>query len=214
MRQGSSRPIQKHIHRNKRQKEFELFGYDFLIDEDLRTWLLEVNNNPYLGTPNNYIRELLPIMIDEMFNLVVDPLFPPKVPCEVPLEDRQFTLIYSEPPLLSKRLRNERNLGKNYYPIVAAESSTNSSRPSSISKFARNDEPFQSERESKPSKYNSPTETIKLLLDTYCYSDYEPFELPVSLLLSSLKLTDPALLDVNLKSLRLVTDTRIHSMLA
>ena len=27
---------------NKRKNVFELFGYDFLIDEDLRTWLIEV----------------------------------------------------------------------------------------------------------------------------------------------------------------------------
>ena len=36
---------------NQKQRKFcwELLGYDFLIDEDLRTWLLEVNNNPFLG---------------------------------------------------------------------------------------------------------------------------------------------------------------------
>ena len=31
---------------------FELLGYDFLIDEDFRTWLLEVNVNPNLGFLN------------------------------------------------------------------------------------------------------------------------------------------------------------------
>jgi hypothetical protein len=29
---------------NKRRNVFELFGYDFLIDEDLRTWLIEVSS--------------------------------------------------------------------------------------------------------------------------------------------------------------------------
>ncbi len=29
----------------KRPNSFELFGYDFLIDEDLRTWLIEVYIN-------------------------------------------------------------------------------------------------------------------------------------------------------------------------
>ena len=28
---------------------WELFGYDFLIDEDLRIYLVEVNTNPFLG---------------------------------------------------------------------------------------------------------------------------------------------------------------------
>lgn len=40
---------------NKRKDVFELFGYDFLIDEDFRVWLIEVNTNPYLGTPNEYM---------------------------------------------------------------------------------------------------------------------------------------------------------------
>jgi D-alanine-D-alanine ligase-like ATP-grasp enzyme len=57
--------------------EFELFSFDFLIDEDLRTWLLEVNNNPYLGVPNNFIKDLLEQMINETLEIVLDPLFPP-----------------------------------------------------------------------------------------------------------------------------------------
>jgi len=36
---------------------FELFGYDFLIDEDFRVWLIEVNTNPYLGLPNAFIKK-------------------------------------------------------------------------------------------------------------------------------------------------------------
>lgn len=37
------------INQKQRKYCFELLGYDFLIDEDFRTWLLEVNNNPFLG---------------------------------------------------------------------------------------------------------------------------------------------------------------------
>lgn len=40
--------VKKMVTKNKRKYCFELFGYDFLIDEDFRTWLLEVNTNPYL----------------------------------------------------------------------------------------------------------------------------------------------------------------------
>lgn len=44
--------VEQRLNPTKRQNCFELFGFDFLIDEDCRTWLIEVNQNPHLGTPN------------------------------------------------------------------------------------------------------------------------------------------------------------------
>ena len=35
--------VKKQINPNKRRDVFELFGYDFMVDEDLRVWLIEVN---------------------------------------------------------------------------------------------------------------------------------------------------------------------------
>lgn len=52
--------VRKLINSNKRKNCFELFGYDFLIDEDFRVWLIEINTNPYLGLPNAFIKKLLP----------------------------------------------------------------------------------------------------------------------------------------------------------
>jgi hypothetical protein len=57
---------------------FELFGYDFLVDEDYRTWLIEVNTNPYLGTPNEFLKVLIKKMVDDMIKLIVDPIYPPE----------------------------------------------------------------------------------------------------------------------------------------
>ena len=51
---------QKYFGRGSRRKEFELFGYDFLVDEDYRVWLIEVNNNPYIGTPNATMKQVIP----------------------------------------------------------------------------------------------------------------------------------------------------------
>lgn len=48
------------MHKGRRKESFELLGFDFIIDEDFRVWLLEVNTNPYLGIPNDYIGNLLP----------------------------------------------------------------------------------------------------------------------------------------------------------
>ena len=65
-----------------------MFGYDFILDEDFRVWLLEVNNNPYLGSPNAFIKGLLPQMVDEMMEIIIDPLFPPVN--YSPVEERRF----------------------------------------------------------------------------------------------------------------------------
>ena len=59
--------IKKDLNPGRRRNCFELLGYDFLVDEDFRLWLLEVNNNPYLGVPNDFIRGLLPVMVKDMF---------------------------------------------------------------------------------------------------------------------------------------------------
>lgn len=49
----------KNLNQKYRRFSFELLGYDFLIDEDFRLWLLEVNNNPFLGHQNDEQYKLL-----------------------------------------------------------------------------------------------------------------------------------------------------------
>ena len=57
---------------NQRINSFELLGYDFMIDEDMRVWLIECNENPYIGLPNDYIKDMLPRMLNNMFRIVLD----------------------------------------------------------------------------------------------------------------------------------------------
>ncbi len=80
---------------NNRSNCFELFGFDFLLDEDFRVWLIEVNYNPFLGTPNEYMKTLVPRMIEDMTKIVVDPILRPKI---VPESDRvnDFELIFQD----------------------------------------------------------------------------------------------------------------------
>ena len=80
---------------NNRKNVFELFGFDFLLDEDFRIWLIEVNTNPFLGTPCPFMRELLPKMINDMLKICVDPVCKPR---SVPEPDREndFELLYRE----------------------------------------------------------------------------------------------------------------------
>ena len=71
--------VKHQLNPNRRKHCFEILGYDFLIDEDFRLWLIEINTNPYFGVPNIYIADLLPKMVDDMLDIVVDPLYPPVI---------------------------------------------------------------------------------------------------------------------------------------
>ena len=109
----------RQMHKGKRNRVFELFGFDFLIDEDFRVWLLEVNTNPYLGIPNEYIEKLLPIMLDDLLAIVLDAHIPPKNPRS--RKENDFELLYCEvasiysPDGISKNFRQPYSV--NVYPV-------------------------------------------------------------------------------------------------
>jgi len=73
---------------------FELLGYDFIIDEQLNTVLIEVNTNPCLEESNHLLRCLLPRMIDDLFNVVMDPLFGPNAVGQY-MDSRQYPQKYT-----------------------------------------------------------------------------------------------------------------------
>jgi D-alanine-D-alanine ligase-like ATP-grasp enzyme len=45
---------------------FELFGYDFMIDANLKVWLIEVNTNPCLEESSPILEEILPRMLGKI----------------------------------------------------------------------------------------------------------------------------------------------------
>ena len=57
---------------------FEIFGYDFIIDNNFKPWILEINNNPGLGISSPLIEKLIPRMLDDAFRLTIDKVFETK----------------------------------------------------------------------------------------------------------------------------------------
>ena len=49
---------------------FELFGFDILLDSDLKPWLLEVNLSPSLATDSPLDHNIKSTLISDTFNLV------------------------------------------------------------------------------------------------------------------------------------------------
>ncbi|EFC44955.1 tubulin tyrosine ligase, partial [Naegleria gruberi] len=57
---------------------FEMYGYDLLLDSDLKPWLLEVNASPSLTTTTASDRILKMSLLNDTFNIVVHEGFPDK----------------------------------------------------------------------------------------------------------------------------------------
>lgn len=51
---------------------FEMFGFDFMLDENLQTWLLEVNTNPGLEQNNKWASNIVNNMLEELIQICVD----------------------------------------------------------------------------------------------------------------------------------------------
>ena len=60
-----------------RKYSFEIFGYDFILDEDFNVWLIEVNTNPCLEESSALLKSLIPRMLNDAFKLTLDCIFPP-----------------------------------------------------------------------------------------------------------------------------------------
>lgn len=60
-----------------RKYSFEIFGYDFILDEDFNVWLIEANTNPCLEESSALLKALIPRMLDDAFKLTLDCIFPP-----------------------------------------------------------------------------------------------------------------------------------------
>ena len=101
---------------NKRPNSFELFGFDFMIDEDFRVWLIEVNTNPYIGIHNKGMKNILPEMFTDLCKITIDPMFEEGV--EAPTEENNFCvgkydLLYSR----NKGINKRREVNEGIYPI-------------------------------------------------------------------------------------------------
>ena len=52
---------------------FEMYGYDILIEDNLKPWLVEVNASPSLSTTTESDRILKMNLVRDVFNIVIPP---------------------------------------------------------------------------------------------------------------------------------------------
>lgn len=87
------------IDTNKRLNCMEIFGYDFMLDHNLKPWIIEVNTNPCLELSSSYLSYLIPTMVDNAFRIALDCNFPSSLSVKSNFEtmvENRFDLIFHE----------------------------------------------------------------------------------------------------------------------
>lgn len=83
-----------------------------MIDDNFKLWLIEANTNPCLELSCPLLSRIIPTMVENLFRVAVDPIFPPPFFEEWPqnkklfipdnvVENNRFELIFDE--LIEKR---------------------------------------------------------------------------------------------------------------
>ncbi|XP_041378081.1 uncharacterized protein LOC121390355 [Gigantopelta aegis] len=86
---------------------FDLYGLDFMIDQSMKVWLIEVNINPCLATNCEALKEVIPDMVEETLHIAIE-CFEKSRKCQVlmPLNSlKTFTILYcgSNPSAVAPR---------------------------------------------------------------------------------------------------------------
>lgn len=57
---------------NGRKNSFELFGYDFMVDDEMNPWLIEVNSSPSMDTSTPVTKRLVKLVLEDCVKVLVD----------------------------------------------------------------------------------------------------------------------------------------------
>jgi tubulin monoglycylase TTLL3/8 len=84
----------------RKNYSFEIFGFDFMVDEDFVVYLIEANTNPCLETNSTVLSRLIPVLLDNSFSIALDPILPPPdlnfKRAHESLHENKYELIFDE----------------------------------------------------------------------------------------------------------------------
>ncbi|XP_067422757.1 inactive polyglycylase TTLL10 [Emydura macquarii macquarii] len=119
---------------------FDLIGCDFLIDEDFKVWLLEMNANPALHTNCAVLQDVVPTVVNETLDLALE-IFNKSVKGQriLPLQTRgHFVLLYNgdaaEVGLRASKTRTILGLPRNQKSFSESTSSLTRNLPKAAEK--------------------------------------------------------------------------------
>ena len=98
----------KSLDPEKRHHSFEILGYDFMLDDNFKVYLIEANTNPCLETTCPILHKIITDVVDSGLRISLDPLFPPpnfekRMSTQIPLT--QYEVCYDskiDNPIMDK----------------------------------------------------------------------------------------------------------------
>jgi len=106
---NSLKSVQSVIHNDKHC--FECYGYDIILDANLKPWLIEINASPSLSTTTIADKKLKKNLISDIYNAVVTEKWfeekgKPGTNTTTKIREGDFDLIYDETNLLSVKKKD------------------------------------------------------------------------------------------------------------
>ncbi|XP_014362702.2 tubulin glycylase 3A [Papilio machaon] len=92
------------------KNRFELYGCDFLLDEEYTPWLIEINSCPDLTNTTEVTAKICPAVVDDVIKVVLDHAIDPKAPTGM------FECIYQQ-PMTVPRFSTSTELVVRGYPL-------------------------------------------------------------------------------------------------
>ena len=91
--------------RKRPGSKFEIVGFDFILDEDLRVWLIEVNTCPYMGPVLTACHPHFMLdLLDDTFKLTIDKIYHQKTLSPEEIEsETQYELLCTHDQSVNKR---------------------------------------------------------------------------------------------------------------
>jgi hypothetical protein len=104
----------------RRLHTMEVFGLDFMIDDEFKPYLIEVNTNPSLDLSSPLLARLIPTMLENSLKLALDPIFLPpenftskKAFIGDAVPEQRFELVFDskvDGPVLEKLFLTKQNI--------------------------------------------------------------------------------------------------------
>ena len=147
------------INKNRRNYQFEIFGYDFMMDSEFNLFLIEINTNPGLEESSPWIKLIVPRMLDDALRLTIDHLFETKYDFDLVSKNQKENHVYENiliryNEIIKEKEKEKEKLSKEQ--SLVENNIENNDNNNDENKLINNPEEKKKKNNNKNKKYISP----------------------------------------------------------